>query len=228
MRSLIRRALHRLRVWLNEAETARPAAPGDARPSWWVDLAEYVDVHPSAILGPGAMIDVKYRPSCPSVCVTLGADSQLFGALIVQRPGASIRIGQRCQIGSSSLIAADSIEIGDDVLMAWNVTLMDNDSHSLDWEGRRDDVAQCARDYRDTPTDFARNKDWSEVPSASIRVGSKAWIGFGASILKGVTIGEGAVIGACSVVTRDVPPYCVAAGNPARVVRVLSRVEAGS
>jgi galactoside O-acetyltransferase len=41
------------------------------------------------------------------------------------------------------------------------------------------------------------------------------------SVLKGVTIGEGAVVAACSVVTKDVPPYCLVAGNPARVIREL-------
>jgi galactoside O-acetyltransferase len=47
------------------------------------------------------------------------------------------------------------------------------------------------------------------------------WIGFNVSVLKGVTIEEGAVIGACSVVTRDIPPYALAVGNPARVIRTL-------
>ena len=56
---------------------------------------------------------------------------------------------------------------------------------------------------------------------APITIEDKVWIGFGVNILKGVTIGEGAVIGACSVVTKDIPPYAVAVGNPARVVRNL-------
>lgn len=52
-----------------------------------------------------------------------------------------------------------------------------------------------------------------------VRIGKHCWIGMGACILPGVTIGDGAIIGAGSVVTRDVPPYVVAAGNPCRVIR---------
>ncbi|HEX4889569.1 MAG TPA: CatB-related O-acetyltransferase [Alphaproteobacteria bacterium] len=53
-----------------------------------------------------------------------------------------------------------------------------------------------------------------------VRIGNDVWIGSRAIILSGVSIGDGAVIGAGAVVTRDVPPYAVAAGNPARVVRL--------
>jgi galactoside O-acetyltransferase len=52
-------------------------------------------------------------------------------------------------------------------------------------------------------------------------IGNKAWLGFDSAILKGVRIGEGAVVGAKSVVTKDVEPWTVVAGNPARVIRTL-------
>ena len=61
---------------------------------------------------------------------------------------------------------------------------------------------------------------------APVRIQSKAWVGFNVSILKGVTVGEGAVIGAGSVVTKDVPPNTIAVGNPAQVVRHLEPIHA--
>jgi len=169
MKSAIRRAVRWVKTWLTEPELTQGPA-GDEAPGWLQQIAAYVSIDPTAILGANAQIDIKFRPLTPAVCVTIGAESQLFGSLVVQRPGASISIGRRCQIGASLLVAADSIVIGDDVLMAWNVTIMDNDSHSLDWSERSNDVAQCAKDYHETPMDFARNKDWSVVPIAPIRI----------------------------------------------------------
>jgi galactoside O-acetyltransferase len=65
-------------------------------------------------------------------------------------------------------------------------------------------------------------KDWSNVHHAPIVIRDKAWIGFGAIVLKGVTIGEGAVVGAGSVVTKDVPDWTVVGGNPAQVLYSIS------
>ena len=59
----------------------------------------------------------------------------------------------------------------------------------------------------------------ADVPTHPIRIARNVWIGFEACVLPGVRIGEGAVVGARSVVTEDVPPGAVVAGNPARVVR---------
>jgi len=58
-----------------------------------------------------------------------------------------------------------------------------------------------------------------EYDIRSVTIGDFVWIGYNVTILPGVTIGEGAVIGACSVVTKDIPPYAVAVGNPAHVVK---------
>ena len=61
----------------------------------------------------------------------------------------------------------------------------------------------------------------AEVPAQPIHIGPNVWIGFDSCLLPGVTIGQGAVVGARSVVTTDVPPYTIVAGNPARVIREL-------
>ena len=130
-----------------------------------------------------------------------------------------IKIGKRTFINSGTkLISRNRIEIGDDVTIAWGCYIYDHDSHSLDWRNRISDITQQREDYF-AKRDFIANKDWSTVNSAPIKIGDKVWIGFNAIILKGVTIGEGAIVGAGAVVTKDVPPYTVVAGNPAKVVK---------
>lgn len=66
---------------------------------------------------------------------------------------------------------------------------------------------------------FTVNKDWSNVKSKPIKICDKVWIGFDVVILKGVTIGEGAIIGAGAVVTKNVEPNSIMAGNPAVVIK---------
>ncbi|MDN4986754.1 acyltransferase [Bradyrhizobium sp. WYCCWR 13022] len=141
----------------------------------------------------------------------IGDGSIVHANIIFEAQGGEVRIGDRSYLGLSTLICFRSVSIGNDVLVSWGATIVDHDSHSLEWDLRRNDVR-----------DWARNrKDWTYVPNASVVICDKAWIGFNVTILKGVTIGEGAVIAACSVVTRDVPPRALVAGNPARIVRML-------
>jgi acetyltransferase-like isoleucine patch superfamily enzyme len=66
-----------------------------------------------------------------------------------------------------------------------------------------------------------KNKDWSIVQSEKIIINDKVWIGFDVLILKGVVIGEGAIIAAKSVVTKDVPAWTLFAGNPAKYIKDL-------
>ena len=114
-------------------------------------------------------------------------------------------------------ICIDKIEIGDDVMFAWGCTIMDNNAHSLVWEQRQNDVLDWKRGLDEDKTGFYKN--WNGVKSAPIIIKNKAWIGFNCIILKGVTIGEGAVLGAGSVVTESVPDYAVVAGNPAKIIK---------
>ena len=102
---------------------------------------------------------------------------------------------------------ARSIRIGSHCLIAGGVTIADYDGHPLDASARRNGAPS---------------------PLAAVRpvtIGDDVWIGHGAAILKGVAIGDRAVIGAHAVVTRDVPDDCLVAGNPARVLRILTADE---
>lgn len=188
----------------------------------WDRYRQFVRVHPTAIIDPSATIKIFNPPAAPRVCLEIGEGSHIFGHFALLRPEATVRIGARCQIGASHFICADSIDVEDDVLMAWGITLMDNDSHALDWAHRKDDVRRAYEDYRADPGNLISRKDWSHVATAPIRVGSRSWIGFNAAILKGVNVGANAVVAAHAVVTSSVAPFEVVAGNPARVVRTLA------
>jgi galactoside O-acetyltransferase len=148
--------------------------------------------------------------------LSIGCDSIVHCRIDFDSEGANVRIGSRCYLGASHLVCHTAIDVGDDVIMSWGVTIVDHDSHSPHWHERQHDVGDWMQG----------RKRWDAIRIAPVIIEAKVWIGFGAAILRGVTIGEGAVVGACSVVTRDVPPYTVVAGNPARVVRRLDLPQA--
>ena len=161
-------------------------------------------------IGAGSSVS-WWRLGAKSGRLRVGSGSIIRCRIDFDSPNGEVLIGDRCYLGSSHLVCHTGIKIGDDVIMSWGVTIVDHDSHSLNWAERQFDVADWMRGV----------KRWDSVTVRPVVIGDKAWIGFGASILKGVSIGEGAVVGANAVVTRDVPPYVVVAGNPARVVRQL-------
>jgi len=110
-------------------------------------------------------------------------------------------IGKNCKISSHTFIC-EGVEIEDDVFIGHNVTFI-NDKYP-----------------RATNTDgtMQSEKDWKVVKTL---VKKGATIGSSATILCGVTVGENAVIGAGSVVTKDIPPNVIAAGVPAKIIRVV-------
>jgi galactoside O-acetyltransferase len=168
-----------------------------------------VDISASAKV---AFYKIRLAERC---ALYIGPGSIVESVIVFDRAGASVRIGARTFIGASTMACAERIEIGDDVLISWGCTIVDHNSHALSWSKRS----------RDVPEWYHGRKDWSAVERAAVRIEDKAWLGVNAMVLKGVTIGEGAVVGAGAVVTRDVEAYTIVGGNPARVIRKLSADE---
>lgn len=144
--------------------------------------------------------------------ITIGRHCRVFAHLHVQGQGR-ITIGNHCCIYRRTVIGAvNSITIGDCAIISNHVHIYDNNNHPTNPEIRRQ---MCIDDF-----DGGTWK-WTHADSAPIVIGDNVWIGEYAAIMKGVTIGDGAVVAAHAVVTKAVPPRAVVAGNPARVVKFL-------
>ncbi|MGD9731525.1 MAG: DapH/DapD/GlmU-related protein [Desulfamplus sp.] len=114
--------------------------------------------------------------------------------------GAELKIGSGVRMSGTTICSAQSIIIGDHCVIGANVIIVDTDFHSLNYL------------VRSSPDDARLAK------SKPLKIGNDVFIGGNSTILKGVTIGDGAVIGAASVVTRDVPAGVIVAGNPAKII----------
>ena len=113
---------------------------------------------------------------------------------------AQIEIGEDCGFSSTAISAARRVTIGDRVMCGANVAIMDTDWH---------------------PTDAEERNAGAAGPSAPVTIEDDVWLGMNVTVLKGVTIGARTVVAAGSVVTRSLPEDALAAGQPARVVRML-------
>lgn len=160
------------------------------------------------------------NPQVNKIYVEVGNDSILDCQITFETTEGKVIVGDNSFIGGSHLICRNKIIIENNVFMAWGSCIYDHNSHSLDYKEREKDIIQQLRDYR-SGQNFIANKNWDIVNSKSILIKSNAWIGMNCIILKGVTIGEGSIVGAGSVVTKDVPDWVVVGGNPAKVIKVL-------
>jgi acetyltransferase-like isoleucine patch superfamily enzyme len=114
--------------------------------------------------------------------------------------GAHLRVGDNTAIADSVRLAcARSMTIGSNVLIGFRTVVMDSDFHDLD--------------------------EHNDVPGQFVVIEDGVWLAANVTVLAGVTVGAHAVVGAGFIVTRDVPPYSLAAGNPCRVIRQLPRLE---
>jgi acetyltransferase-like isoleucine patch superfamily enzyme len=177
--------------------------------------------------------------------IKIGQDLTMSGVMKIRKtPGSNITIGDRCRIlskfdsnlhglnrksmfstlsgnailkigndcGFSGLVIACSAEvtIGNRVMIGANCTITDTDSHSLNYKERYPDYYNL------------RNANWKEeVKSLPVIIEDDVFIGMNTIVLKGATIGKGSIIGAGSVITKSIPSFVIAAGNPAVIIRKI-------
>ncbi len=154
-----------------------------------------------------------YRSVAPDgIRIGHGASAYLGTMFDVGLEGR-VSLGKYALVHGARIVCDDEIRIDDYALISWNVVLMDTYRVPLDPTERRLELEQAsARQPR---------RLGAKVAARPIHIKSNVWIGFDACVLPGVTIGEGSIIGARSVVSEDVAPYSVMAGNPARMIRRL-------
>ena len=149
--------------------------------------------------------------------IKVGNHTIVAGELLVFPHGGDIEIGEWCYIGEGARVwSSGSVHIGDRVLISHNVNIFDSLTHPLNAQLRHAQFKAIIQ------TGHPRSLDLGERP---VTVGNDVWIGANACVLRGVTLGEGAIIGASAVVTHDIPPFTIAVGNPARVIRELASDE---
>ena len=158
-----------------------------------------------------------YRSQLPGGVEYGRGASTYLGTMFDVGPRGRVKLGEYAMVHGARIICDSEILIGDYALISWNVVLMD--SYRLP-----PDAMERRAELRRIPTRQSRLA-CAEVEARPIRINRNVWIGFDACVLPGITIGEGSVIGAKSVVTMDVPPFTLVAGNPARVIRPLAAEE---
>ena len=200
---------------------------GTARLSQWLATIDRIRAHRAKqrvrrkcgnlgdhlVCGPGTRLHLE---GASPQQISLGKYVSLLETdLICYRKG-NLSIGDYCWFSlRTQVITASCVTIGPYSIFARDVYISDTNEHPTDPMLRRRETIS-ALETGNPPNRYLAD-------TKPVTIGSDVWVGERAVILKGVTVGDAAVIAANSVVTKDVPPYTVVAGNPARVVKEIPR-----
>jgi acetyltransferase-like isoleucine patch superfamily enzyme len=176
------------------------------------EVPESVELHEDAYVETSFSF-LFYRSELPAgVRIGQGASTYL-GTMFDVGPRGRVTLGAYALVHGARIICDAEITVGEYALISWNVVLMDSYRVPLDPAARRAEL-------RRVPHRQPRIAS-AAVAARPISIGANVWIGFDSCVLPGVTIGEGSIVGARSVVVGNVLPYSVVAGNPARLIRRL-------
>ena len=181
-------------------------------------LAAIACVDESALIDLGATIS-SY--SANPADIVIGPLCSIHGHILVMPQGGRVTIGEKSLVGPDTRIwAASSISIGRYVMISHNVNILDNINHSLSWRERREEINRVYPHLTLTAHTF-------DLKAEPIVIEDDVWIGHGSTVLKGVRVGRGAVVGCDTVVTRDIKPFSVVVGNPMRLIRTVESTGQG-
>ncbi|HZD32643.1 MAG TPA: acyltransferase [Candidatus Angelobacter sp.] len=198
-----------------------PPLPGLLRPP----LRFFYELHYLIVVALRSLITICYRlPIFQARCEKVGKNLSIDGLPFVSghvkiEIGDNVWLGGKVAVLSGKMLDDPTLIIGDYAELGWNVLVTVNRLVVIE------EHVRVSYDCRITDSDAhpqeadlrAMNHPARPEDCRPVRICKYAWIGNGTHIMKGVTIGEGAIVGANSVVMTDVPPYCLAVGNPARV-----------
>ncbi|NJN11913.1 MAG: acyltransferase [Richelia sp. RM2_1_2] len=146
--------------------------------------------------------------------IVIARYSTIRGEILTFGHGGKIEIGEWCYLGEGSRIwSAEKVKIGNKVLIAHNTNIYDTNSHPLNSRERHEHFMVISKS--------GHPKNISCIKSSPVIIEDDVWIGCDSVILKGVTIGQASIIAAGSVVTKNVPPNTLVAGNPAKIIHSI-------
>lgn len=166
-----------------------------------------------AIIGKNVAIHKSASISCvKSQSIIIGDNCDILCKFVTR--GGHIQVGNNTTIRFNTIIGSiEQVIIGNDVIISNNVHIYDNNNHPISPKKR---LEMCTSGF------YSPLWDWDKSESAPVIIKDNVWIGERSTILKGVRVGEGSIIGCDSVVTKSVPPYSIVAGNPARIVKIIN------
>jgi acetyltransferase-like isoleucine patch superfamily enzyme len=192
-----------------------PLAPGATLPGDWFPgrIPENISVGENSVID--SSFCFKHYYATGRVGLRVGSNVTIWRASLAADENALIEIGDYCYLANASLVCSERITIGARVLVAGGVTIADSDFHPIAPAARLADTVALSPvgDRQRRPV----------VESRPVVIEDDVWIGYNATILKGVRVGAGAIIAPGALVHRDVPAGAQVAGNPARVVAEETR-----
>jgi acetyltransferase-like isoleucine patch superfamily enzyme len=186
-----------------------PLKPGHSLANDWCNfpVPENIEVGEHTVIDSSSCFK-KFFSRLP-VGLKLGKHITLQSPELATEAQGYIEVGDYSYLSSACIASYSKIIIGSHVFIAGGVTIVDTDFHPMDASARLEDTIAIS-----TVGDKSKRPKFSTLP---VTIEDGVWIGFNATILKGVNIGKGSVVEPGAVISKDVPPYSIAYGNPAQI-----------